>query len=240
MVSYNTLYTMKRNSFIVLIFLSIGVLAQKNSNSNSTIDQIFRSLPDSTMDISFYKLSHGRRDTLLDLLKNEQRDEIFYKYHISFYNYDLNGTFIKMFKPQLDPMPTCEIKLFHNSKDSIVAVTSNFYNHASIVTDKIVFYKYSNGEFENVSNKLLNEFNYYTDNYSDNIIDSLNLCYQTDLRINPENDHMIYKFTKSDTVIIAESFFGTEVDIELDTTYFDGEFYTKKYIMDNGKLRLAE
>jgi hypothetical protein len=232
---------MRINSFFALIFLSFGVLAQKNSTSNSTIDQIFLTFPDSVVKMTSYQLSYGRRDTLLNLLKNEQRDEIFYKYHISFYEYNFNGTFIKMVKPQLGPMPTCEIKLFPGLKDSIVAVTSNYYNHASTETEKIVFYKRTKESYSDATNETLNTFNFFTDNFSDSIINILSHYFSRDLHLVRFNEVLLYSFTPSDTVYISNSFFDIPVGDLLDNDkHFDGEFYTKKYIMDNGKLRLAE
>lgn len=233
---------MKKSSFILFMFLTFGALAQQNNNS-TLIDKIFLALPDSIMLSDFYELNYGKRDTLLNLLRQENRDEIYYKHDISFNIYNEDGNFIKMVQPRSDAMATCEIKVFCESNDSIVAITFRNYDYATTASERTVFYDYSNGKFNDVSKKIFKSFHYYTDNYGSNTIDSLNQYFKTDLRENPVHNYMLYKFTKSDTVYIIQNFYDYFLNFDdpgLDTTYFDGEFYTKKYIMENGKLRLAE
>jgi len=186
-------------------------------------------------------LNFQSRKEIWSLIEDRNWDKIYYSEGISFNGIDPKDNILKMTMVRLlDPMPICEIKIFNAGKNINIGVTYSSYDGATTSSEKTIFYKYDNGKFEDITREIFKSFNYYTDNYTNNAIDSLNLYYKTNLRKTPRNDYLIYKFTKSDTVIIAESFFGTEVGIELDTTYFDGEFYTKKYIMDNGKLRLAE
>jgi hypothetical protein len=235
---------MKIISLFLLVLLSANLFAQISTNLKPSIKDVFISLPDSTMHSSYFELPKEKRIELWKLIEDKSWDLIYNSEGISFNGLNPMDDLIKMTMVRLlDPMPKCEIKIFSAPESNNVGITYYSYDGATTSTEKTIFYEYDNGNYEDVTEEIYNSFNYYTDNFTTNTIDSLNLYYKTNLRETPIHNDMIYRFTKTDTVHIIQNFYDYFFDYDnpgLDTTYFDGEFYTKKYIMENGKLRLAE
>ncbi len=252
---------MKRNSLVFLLLLvSYTAFSQKVEDDQNELREIFLSLPDSVLSNNLFDFSKVKGHKLWELYNKEEfqrsntlpTDRIFGYLDILFRNdtikvnslIEVKSNLIRIMEPYSDAIPTYDIKLFKDNQQ-IVAVTLKSSDHATTHTDEIVFYKYKNENFKDVTYKVLKSFNYFTDNYSDSTINILNSYYNCDLRGDDvTNKGLLYTFTNSDTVIISESFFDYFIDPNenpgFDEEYFDGEFFTKKYIMDKGKLRLAE
>ena len=244
---------MKSTSFILLLLISISALSQKKSHNQNALEKILFSIPDSIFLNHLFEFQQENRHLFWETYtKNDYRqvedggDKIFGDLNL-FFDSELFGYAFIDEKSNLlrimgrnDDIPTYEIKCFNLPEKKIVAITLKYYDFATTVSDMIVFYKKEMNEYFDITNEVLNSFNFYTDNYSDSTNKRISEIYELNVEKNPLNNHLLYTFSASDTVYITESHFGLEEDIGLDTTYFDGEFYTKKYIMENGKLRLAE
>jgi len=249
-------YIKKINVLIFLLFISFSSFAQNEKSSQNELKEIFLSIPDSTFSDNIFELCREERKRLWKLYdygdyfisKTLKSDVIIGYVDIlpKDNNIDINtlidnqNFLIRIRDPYSDAIPTYDFKIFQNMSNKVIGLTLKYSNHATYNTDIILFYEYKNNEFRNITNEVLDSFNYKKDNYSDSTINLISEIYGRDVRRYPLNRKLLYRFTPSDTVYIFESFFGIDEDLDLDKRYFDGEFFKKKYIMDNGKLRLAE
>ena len=235
---------MKTISAIFLIIFNLYGLGQNDSNDKSIIGEVFLSLPDSIVKTSFFELPKSKREALWCAYKKEARDNSYDK--LDFYILvDEKENKIEIVSTQSDQNPTLVIKLFDSGSKPIISTTFYYYDGATTSSEGIAFYDFKSSKIKDITNKVLDSFNFFTDNYSDSTINILNKYWSSNLRDGSGPCmSLIYNFTNSDTIEITDSFFGyfydEMPDPGLDTTYFDGEFYTKKYIMDNGRLRLVK
>jgi len=233
---------MKTISAIFLIIFNLYALGQNVSNDKSIIGEVFLSLPDSIVKTSFFELPKSKREVLWNAYKEEVKDNSYDK--LDFYilvNEKENK--IEIVSIQSDQSPRLVIKLFNSGSKPIITTAIDYYNGATTSSEGITFYDYKSSKIKDITHKVLDSFNFFTDNFSDSTINILSNYWSSNLR-DGSGPSLIYNFTNGDTIEITNSFFNyfyeERPDPGLDTTYFDGEFYTKKYIMDNGKLKLAE
>ncbi len=251
---------MKRFSLIFLILIGLNSYSQ-NSKEKEFLTDILPKLPDSTFNNHYSKFQGSDRALIWSSLKKEEyeiiKNSTFYEYdgaelnikntpNLNLINFLVNwekGIFW-IFDNRSDVSSEYEIKVFKINHKYIVAFTVKHSTFSTYESGGIEFFVYSENKLKNITKDVLNSFNFYTDNYNESIIDSLNLHCDCNHRNNVTNEGLLYRFTTSDTVVISDNFFGYFYNgypnPGLDSTYFDGQFYTKKYIMDNGKLRLAE
>jgi|GEM_PF-1566142 len=246
----------KINLLIFLLLISFLTFSQKTNKTQLELKEIILSIPDSALNVNIFMLPKAKRNALWELYEKGQYkkvesyvDLIFGNFEFMIRNDSINvnllinkkDNLIRIAYPYSDAIPTYDIKMFQAEGYYLIAITLKYSDHATTNTKEIIFYKYMNDVFTDVTNEVLNSYNYVLDNYNDSTINILNRYYNCELRRDKLlNKRLLYTFTKYDTVIISESFFDISKGLELDEKYFDGEFFTKKYIMDNGKLRLAE
>jgi hypothetical protein len=235
---------MKKISTIILIICNLYSIGQNTSIDKSIIEEVFLTLPDSLVKTSFFELPKSHREALWSIYKKGIRDKS--QDSLEFYLFvDEKDNKIKIISTQSDQTPELEIKIFNFEFKTIVGTTFSYYDGATTSSEGISFYDYTSSKIQDITNKVLKNFNFFTENYSDSTINLLSKYWKTNLREGSGPCmSLIYDFTSSDTIEISDSFFGyfydENPDPGLDSTYFDGEFYTKKYILENGKLRLAE
>jgi hypothetical protein len=158
----------------------------------------------------------------LNVLVNEQKD-----YMVIFDNYS-------------DVASEYGIKEFND----IIGFKVDYSTHLTTEPGRIVFYENKNEKLIDITKDVLNSFNFWKDNYDKYIVDSLIANYRKLFNVSHSTSTLLFKFTTSDTIEISDNLtlqFDSGIDLwKLDSVKFKSEFYTKKYIMDNGKLRLAE
>lgn len=250
---------MKRFSILILVLISLNSIAQVDELGKMDLKKIFLTLPDTVFSNGEFVITNTERNSFWTLYEKGKFDkkEVFKhgllgKTNLDYYNDSLNiecfieeeKRLIRVMNNNSDIAPTYEIKAF-NSTPKVIGITLKYSDHVSLGTTLILFYKRNTFGFENITSQILGSFNYFIDNYSDSTIKILNEKCGCDLKFDGgSNKGMLYSFTTSDTVLISDNFYGYFFNENpspgIDTTYFDGEFYTKKYIMENGKLRLAE
>lgn len=248
---------MRRTSFVLLLFVGMSSFAQDISQNPNGLKEIFLSLPDSVFKDNIFDLPSEERQLFWDQYKKgEYRSIEIYGGKVVgeldlFFENDFFRRALVVEKSGLvrimgtsDADPVYEIKSFNYSKTIIIGLTLKYYDCVTDVTKKIVFYEYKNKNFKDVTDDVLQGFNFYSDNYSEATVDSLSKFYSCDFGVAPKNKKLLYRFTESDTVFITYDFFDyyyfNEELLDLHQEKHDEEFYMKKYIMDNGKLRLAE
>jgi len=249
---------MKKNS-LILIFLFLSTISSNAQDlllDSSNLKSLFILCPDSLLGKRMKIFSQDNKILFWELYKKAEyekieksKDRILGEFNIFFHTDLFRKALVNEEENLLrimgssDAIPTYEIKKFRNYPN-IIGVNLKYYDNVTIVTDRIAFFEYRNGELNNITDKILNNFNFYTDNYSDATLDSLSRFYSCDLRTSPKNNKLLYRFTESDTVIITYDFFDYyyfhDEKLDLHKEKHNEEFYLKKYIMDNGKLRLAE
>jgi hypothetical protein len=243
---------MKKISIVIFCFITIISFAQNDKISD--LEKVSIALPDTIfVDSDFYFPSEHRTlfwkqyktnkyeffdpvqdKTIGNLNLFFDNDSIFWEAYL-----DKKGNLLRIMIKNSDAIPTIEIKIFEDDT-KIIGVSFKYYNSATIVTEKVRFLEYKEAKFIDITKEVLSSFNYNTDNYSDSTNNLISEMCEFNVQLNPPNNLLLYTFTPNDTIYISDCFYGIEEDIGLDTTYFDGEFYTKKYTMENGKLRLAE
>lgn len=217
---------MKKISLLVLLILSINAYSQIEHSIRLLIEG-FKKFPEEAFNDTYGSLSTKDR---IDIIN----------YYNSINQKDSAVDLIKFDGFHGDVGVYYELKGFVSNGKFIIGYTNKLSTSSTKECGNIYFFEYSNSELTDITSVVLGSFNYYTDNYSKSTNRRISEKYGYNVENNPSNKHLLYSFTPSDTLYISESFFGIEEDIGLDTTYFDGEFYTKKYIMENGKLRLVE
>jgi len=249
---------MKKNNLIFfLLLVSFTSFSQNNKNDQNELKEFFLSLPDSVFkDNRFFFPKEERQLFWNQYKKGEYRniemsiDKMVGEFDLLFENdffrkalIDEKDNLIRIMKAYSDAIPTYEIKIFQNNP-KIIGLTLKYYDNVTIVTDKIVFYEYKNKKFKDDTKDVLESFNFYADNYSEATVDSLSKFYSCDFEVAPKNKKLLYRFTESDTVFITYDFFDyyyfNDELLDLHQEKHGEEFYMKKYIMDNGRLRLAK
>jgi len=226
MVLLNILFFMKKANLLFCLLISLNLYSQNENNINKLIEA-FKELPEEVFTHKYGKLTVEKRNTVINnYIKKEMSDTFINLIRFDSFYGDIGLEY--------------EIKFLRN----IVAFRVQYSTHLTTEPGKIEFYSLNNNQLINISHEVLNSFNYWEDNYSKSVCDSLKKLY-SDFD-NPEaiNKSLLYYFSGSDTLTIIENFIlhfeNGYQNYELDKKYFDGGFFTKKYIIDNGKLRLAE
>lgn len=251
---------MKRNSLVFLFLLiNLTSFSQKIENGQNELKEIFLSLPDSVFSDNIFDLSKEESKLFWDQYLKEKyenvemsNDRIYGITNLMFRSdslsvdafIDFSGKILRIMNRNTDAIPTCDVKIYNYCCKKIIGVTIKSSDHATTHTDVIAFYKYKRGKYKNVTDYVLEGFNYFTDNYSKATIDSLNKFYSCNLRVEPKNRKLLYRFTESDTVFITYDFFDyyyfNDELLDLHQEKHDEENHMKKYIMKKGKLKLAE
>jgi len=253
---------MKKNS-LILIFLFLSTISSNAQDlllDSSNLKSLFILCPDSLLGKRMKIFSQDNKILFWELykkgnytkIKSNFEDKIHGTFDIMIRDtiidldalINLQDNLIRLMYKNSDAVPTYEFKVFKDVNLIIIGVNLKSSDMSSTFTDGIAFFELKNSIFLDISSKILHSFNYYTDNYSDATVDSLSRFYSCDLRTSPKNNKLLYRFTESDTVIITYDFFDYyyfhDEKLDLHKEKHNEEFYLKKYIMDNGKLRLAE
>lgn len=256
-ILYTILCFIKRNSLIIFLILNSLKANCQDVSNDKVIINIFHLLPDEIFTNRYSELQNPERKLIWDL------------YNSGEYKVDINSTFddynalkldfinapnlsniyflinyedniIIIFDNRNDIGLEYEIKLFQN----VVAFRVQYSTHLTTEPGRIEFYSYKSNKIKNITPKVLNSFNYRKDNYSKSTIDSMEKFYSCSFTKEDANKMLLYNFLESDTVEIVENFIlhseNGYNNTGLDEKYFDGGFFSRKYIMKNGKLRLAE
>jgi hypothetical protein len=244
---------MKKINFVFLLLISLTSCSQNIKKTRIAVAEIFISIPDSVFSDNIFEIPKEERQLFWEQYKKGEyrniemsTDKVVGELDWFFENdfirralVDEKNGLVRIMGPS-DTNPVFEIKAFVHSKTNIIAITLKYYDFATDVSKKVIFYEFRDHKFINITEEVLSSFNYKKDNYSDTTIKLVSTIYGHDVISNPFNNKLLYRFTCSDTVYITESFFGIDEDLSLDKKYFDGEFFSKKYIMKRGKLKLAE
>ena len=146
---------------------------------------------------------------------------------------DMNNMLFRIINIETDNALWCEYKIFRLGNTYLIGFTIKEENHLTDESLVIAFYEYKVNILMERSSDIFDSFNFKTDNYKDSTINKLNSIYTNDFHKNAMNAQLTYKFTNSDTVIIMDNMpLYHEIDLHKGCIF--------KYVMDNGKLRLAE
>jgi len=234
---------MKRNSLILLILISLNIYCQ-DKQVNNIIIEVFQSLPDSLFPEKYSKLTKNERNLLIELYKNKEYEiisgsngeqiELEMLDNRVYIIIDFENGLMRISDNRSDISVKYELKLYYYLNSYLCAYSVNYSTHLTMEAEIIKFFKFWNNKFTDITKNVLNSFNYKIDNYNDTIINEFNKICNCDFRINPKNIDLVYKFTETDTVMILDNF------IVFNYKYNPNIKVIHKYIMDNGKLRLAK
>lgn len=223
---------MKKISIIILMLLSLNLLAQNNEQERMFLNA-FKALPDSLFEENLEKLTKSEGIIYIEKCLQGKSEFTNNCKSVGVSCIDRKNLFFKILNVRTDNAIRFEYKIFNSENRNIVGFTIIEENHLTDESLVIAFYEYKNNNLMEISSNIFESFNFKTDNYKDSTINKLNFIYESDFFKNAMNDQLTYMFTYSDTIIIMDNLaLYHEIDFH--------EGYIYKYIMDNGKLRLAE
>lgn len=250
---------MKKISLIILCFSTLFSFSQNEMVTE--IEKISLLLPDSIFDESEFYFPKEHRVLFWNQYKTNQyetfktRNEnpigklnLFFDNDSIFWDAYVNkkGNLLRIMNKNSDAIPTIGIKLFLKNQNYL-GITKKHYDGYTVSSVQTIFYMLENNKLINVTEKIMNTFNFFTDNFNNTVINALNNFHLTDLQKNPLSQRLLFVFSETDTVSIsydfADYYFANNTNppgLNDSCSCFDGEHYTKKYIFDNGKLRLVE
>ena len=224
---------MKKISFVVLILLSFYSYSQVK-NSMDLLLKAFKMLPERVLIDSYGELTEKKRNDIIN-------------YYSSLNDKDSVTDLIEFEGFYGDVGVYYELKGFAHDTNYLIGYANRFSTFSTTEAGNIYFFQYENSKLVDITSSVLGSFNYFTDNLKRETIDSLSSFYEKDLSKSPVQKKLLFNFTISDTIAITFDFIDYYYmrdenlpGLDKNSSYFDGQFYTKKYIMENGKLRLAE
>lgn len=224
---------MKRISLIAVVILNFAAYSQFEHTEQLIIEG-FKKFPEEVFHDSYGELSKKDRSDIIN-------------YYTSVNQNDSASSLIKFEGTYGDIGVYYEIKGFVQDSIFLIGYVNKFSTFSTIEAGIIYFFQYVNSKLIDITSSILESFNYFTDNFKKVTIDSLNSHYCTDLRKTPFHTQLLFNFSKSDSISIKYDFLDyiymrdkKPPGLNECSPYFDGQFYTKKYIMKNEKLRLAE
>lgn len=229
---------MKKISVFILISVSLNISGQNSQNMDMLI-HIFQSLPDSL----FPELNEEQRNTIVKSFKNKNYEfvspsnevaETFILNNRVFVSFDFKNDLFEISDNRSDITAYYQLKLFDNLDTSILGFSLKYSTHLTMEAGIIQFFNYYQNKILKITESVLNSFNYKTDNYADTTINEFNDIYNWEFRKHPQNEKLVYEFTESDTIQLVDNL------IIFNIRKMSGIKDNHKYIMDNGKLRLAE
>jgi len=250
---------MKKISLIILCFSTLFSFSQNDKvNDIETISFI---LPDSIFNNSRFTFLNDHRTLFWEQYKTNKYEVFETRYEKTigklnlFFDNDSiiweayvnkKGNLLRIMNKNSDAIPTIGIKLFLKNQNYL-GITKKCYDGYTISTVQTLFYVPENNKLIDVTKEIMESFNFFTDNFNNTVINALNNFHSTDLQKNPLSQRLLFVFSETDTVSIsydfADYYFANNTNppgLNDSCSCFDGEHYTKKYIMENGKLRLAE
>jgi hypothetical protein len=246
-------------NILLLCIIILSIKAQVDNKLN--LKEVFLTLPEDAFHSRHYNLHHFQRNSFWALYEQGkfQNKEIFQhgllgNTNLEYYSDSLNiecfinleNRLIRIIDKYSDVTPTHSTKIFKGDRN-IIGTTLKYSDPMSTICDMIDFYEKTEKTYKKISDEVLNSFNFFTDNFKEETIESLNSFYKKDLKNTPIYNELLFGFTLSDTVKITYDFTDYHYmrdknppGLDENSPYLDGQFFTKKYIMENGKLRLAE
>ena len=229
---------MRKISVFLVILLSLNSMGQKSQNID-VFTYVFQSLPDSL----FPEFSKEQRNKILESVRNMKNEfsstskkmaETFILNDKVFLSFDFENNLLEFSDSRSDITAYYQLKIFDNKNKDVLGFNLNYSTHLTTEAGFIQFFKYYPDNILNITDSVLNSFNYKTDNYSDTTINEFNNIYNWDFRKWAQNEKLVYEFTKSDTIQLVDNLIIFNIRKMSDVKD------NHKYIMDNGKLRLAE
>lgn len=134
------------------------------------------------------------------------------------------------------------IKIFNNTYPYLIGYNLSRDEHVAYGSIQTKFFQLNeNTELIDITDQLFKTLNFCIDNYGDK---TLSYFKGTSKEINCDPAKLLFNFTETDTIWIMNCHYDIFEEYNIDTL-FDNKwvkdvYIARKYIMENGKLRLAE
>jgi hypothetical protein len=241
---------MKILLIIALVFVSTGeLLSQKKATQESFFD-ILQYLPKE------YFLSNS-----LEIIKEEfQSKNLTVDKKINYYSFNQPYNNIEISNDSLNinhlifidttskliiidnQFKKASIKIFNDTYPYLIGYSLSRDEHIAYDPMQTTFYQLNkNGGLIDITEQLFENLNFCKDNYLDK---TLSYFKGTTNEINCNPSKLLFNFTETDTIWMLNCHYDIFEKYESDTLFNDrfvkDVYIARKYIMENGKLRLAE